>query len=274
MDTNKPYYITGASDCCENSRDDIITNRQKLYSEKNKVIQDNKLSHLITVNTPKRRRSRNEGNSHQVSIRYQVWTSKGSVSVCQKFFMAALGVTQRRILTIAKCMNARLSIKERRGGDRKSHKHMHKKKKVRAFISKLRGRKSHYNRAKSQRIYLSSEMNIAKLHKLYNETTTTECRVNYNFFKRIFTKDFNTGFESPACDTCSFCTRQKNRVSMAHDEKKKQSLMMQLRMHKMRASAFYDIMKESHEDSVSFCFDLQQVQVLPKIPIQEAYYAR
>lgn len=33
-------------------------------------------------------------------------------------------------------------------------------------------------------------------------------------------------------------------------------------------------MKETPEGSVSFCFDLQQVQTLPKIPISEAFYAR
>lgn len=33
-------------------------------------------------------------------------------------------------------------------------------------------------------------------------------------------------------------------------------------------------MKERPENTLSFCFDLQQVQVLPKLPIQEAIYAR
>ncbi|XP_050311183.1 uncharacterized protein LOC126746832 [Anthonomus grandis grandis] len=33
-------------------------------------------------------------------------------------------------------------------------------------------------------------------------------------------------------------------------------------------------MKEELPSSVSFCFDLQQVQVLPKVPIQDAFYAQ
>lgn len=33
-------------------------------------------------------------------------------------------------------------------------------------------------------------------------------------------------------------------------------------------------MKEKPEQSVSYCFDLQQVQVLPKVPIQDAFYAQ
>lgn len=34
------------------------------------------------------------------------------------------------------------------------------------------------------------------------------------------------------------------------------------------------MMKEDCADSVTYCFDLQQVQVLPKAPIQEAFYAQ
>lgn len=33
-------------------------------------------------------------------------------------------------------------------------------------------------------------------------------------------------------------------------------------------------MKENPENTVSFCFDLQQVQVLPKVPIQDAFYSQ
>ncbi|VEN57645.1 unnamed protein product [Callosobruchus maculatus] len=33
-------------------------------------------------------------------------------------------------------------------------------------------------------------------------------------------------------------------------------------------------MKEEQPNTVSFCFDLQQVQVLPKVPIQDAFYAQ
>lgn len=33
-------------------------------------------------------------------------------------------------------------------------------------------------------------------------------------------------------------------------------------------------MKAEEPNTISYCFDLQQVQVLPKVPIQEAFYAQ
>lgn len=51
--------------------------------------------------------------------------------------------------------------------------------------------------------------------------------------------------------------------------------MLQKRIHKKRASAFYELLcKKDDATTITFCFDLQQLQVLPKKPIQQAYYAR
>lgn len=49
--------------------------------------------------------------------------------------------------------------------------------------------------------------------------------------------------------------------------------MVEKRVHTKRARAFYQHLKEDVPDSVSLCFDLQQIQPLPKTPIQEAYYS-
>lgn len=50
--------------------------------------------------------------------------------------------------------------------------------------------------------------------------------------------------------------------------------MVEKRIHKKRAQAFYDLLKTNVEGSLSLAFDLQQIQPLPKTPIQEAFYAR
>lgn len=49
---------------------------------------------------------------------------------------------------------------------------------------------------------------------------------------------------------------------------------MDLLIHKTRAKQFFKLMKEESADTVAYCFDLQQVQVLPKAPITEAFYAQ
>lgn len=50
------------------------------------------------------------------------------------------------------------SPKENRGGDKISKKSEHKKHSISKFIGELRGIESHYNRSRSQRVYLSAHL--------------------------------------------------------------------------------------------------------------------
>ncbi|KAJ8870436.1 hypothetical protein PR048_029458 [Dryococelus australis] len=50
--------------------------------------------------------------------------------------------------------------------------------------------------------------------------------------------------------------------------------MTEKRVHNLRAATFYKSMQQNVDDSVTLRFDLQQIQPLPKSPIQEAYYSR
>ena len=165
---------------------------------------------------------------------------------------------------------------EKRGGDRKSYKSAEKKNSVRDFIRKLQGRESHYGRNKSRRIYLDPSLSIAKLHKMYQSSVSDQYKVKFPMFYKIFVKEFNISFSTPAIDVCSTCTQLRNKIMSSEDGRMKQQLMTEMRLHKLRASAFYNLLRETREvgDSTSFCFDLQQVQPLPKTPIQQAYYSR
>ncbi|CAH1980234.1 unnamed protein product [Acanthoscelides obtectus] len=171
-------------------------------------------------------------------------------------------------------MKAGSGISENRGGDRRSQKNVEKRKKVKAFIASLKGQESHYGRAKSKRIYLSAEYNITILHRLYNDSVEESYKVNYKYFSRIFSNDFNIGFGTPATDVCGFCTRHLNLLSMVNGQREKQTVITNLRVHKLRAKQFFKMMKEKSGDGMAFCFDLQQVQPLPKVPISEAFYAQ
>lgn len=93
-------------------------------------------------------------------------------------------------------------------------------------------------------------------------------------FYKMFHGEFNIGFSTPASDVCSTCTLLMNKIKSEKDPTKKVELMTQKRIHKLRANAFYEIMKTSVPDSVTLCFDLQQVLPLPCTPIGECFYAR
>lgn len=250
--------------------------RGKVYKYQDKIKQDTTISHLLQVYTPTRKRSRNLQNEkhHSMSIKYKIWTSSTKKDVCQKMFLSVFGVSQRRVQNIAKKMKSGVGIVENRGGDHRSYKTTSKKLKVIEFIRNLKGTESHYGRAKSRRIYLQSELNISKLAKAYNNSVGPSYQVNYKFFSRIFNTQFNIGFGSPASDVCGFCVRHQRQIHLCQDPQEKMKLMTNLRVHRLRSKQFHKMMKEESNESLSFCFDLQQVQVLPKVPIGDAFYAQ
>lgn len=106
---------------------------------------------------------------------------------------------------------------------------------------------------------------------MFNDQCGDELKVKCSMFRRIFVNKFNIGFKSPASDTCSTCCLLKEKIRSTPLHKVRQSaektqLMVQKRVHFQRAKTFYEHMKTDIPDSISFCFDLQQIQPLPKKP--------
>lgn len=69
--------------------------------------------------------------------------------------------------------------------------------KVQAFIESLQAVEPHYCRSKSSvRVYLTSELNIKKLWKMYNNglNETPELKVKEQFFRNVFNTKYNAGF--------------------------------------------------------------------------------
>lgn len=260
--------------------DEIKQRRSDFYKSSNKIEQDQKLSHMIAVCEPLRNRSRattlpGKAKKKTVSVSY-IWRKPtgGYTPVCQKFLLATLGIKKDRLVSVAKTIYAGGIPKENRGGDRKSKKSEEKKQKIREFIKKFPATESHYGRQKSKRIYLSCDLSISKICSLYNESVTAVHQASPSMFRRVFLSDFNIGFKSPACDICSTCVNLKNAIKQNQDARKKNSLMAQYRLHKLRANAFYQLAKRELPSVHTACFDLQQVHPLPKTPIGEAFYKR
>lgn len=109
---------------------------------------------------------------------------------------------------------------------------------------------------------------------MYNNWVPENLRVTKTMFQKVFSEDFNIGFKSPASDACSTCILLSNKIKMATNLDDKRILMVQKRVHNLRTKAFYKLCKNDDTDSENFCFDLQQVQPLPRTPIQESFYSR
>lgn len=103
--------------------------RENFYTDADKVTQDTKLSHLIEIEIPKRKRSRKleDQKHHKFTLKYHIRKQNEQFLVCQKMFLTAFNVSQKSVQNIAKRMQAGTGITEKRGGDRKSHKTINKR---------------------------------------------------------------------------------------------------------------------------------------------------
>lgn len=197
------------------------------------------------------------------------------VPVCQKAFLGILQITRSRVEFVTKNFQKSGSLpEESRGGDRVSIKFNEKKQSVIKFISSLTCSDAHYCRSKSGRKYLPGELSIAKLHKMYNDSVEENLMVKESYFRFVFNHNFNIGFGSPRLDMCSTCIELKERMKLEKDPEKKQDFLVQRAIHKKRAKAFYDNLKEDDPSVMNVSFDCQKNLPLPKLPDQEVYYRR
>lgn len=153
---------------------------------------------------------------------------------------------------------------------------MDRKNEVIAFIKKINVIESHYCRSKSSsRVYISSELNIKKLWQIYNsEALTDSLTVKESYFLHIFCTEFNIGFGTPSTDACSTCISLAEKIKHSDCITKKNELKTELKLHKLKANAFYSKLKEDKNDLLIVSFDCQKNQPLLRVPDQAAYYSR
>ncbi|RVE45245.1 hypothetical protein evm_010135 [Chilo suppressalis] len=196
--------------------------------------------------------------------------------ICQRVFLQILGIGIHRVRNIAKkfLTAGQLPI-ESRGGDRISHKNTHKAQAVMQFIESFKCVESHYCRSStSTRKYVSSELNIKKMWKMYQVKHSDEFKVRQCFFRNIFVKKYNIGFKTPRVDVCSKCLEFSVKIKSQQNPALKQMLITEQRIHKLKANSFYYYLKQKEDKTLTMSFDCQKNQVLPKIPDQSAYYSR
>ncbi|CAH2207570.1 jg26512 [Pararge aegeria aegeria] len=98
--------------------------------------------------------------------------------------------------------------------------------------------------------------------------------VTHSFFRKVFTRYFNIGFGTPRQDVCSTCIQITEQIKHEKSVAEKQKLMTNLRIHKLRAKAFFLKLREENDDLLTLSFDCQKNLPLPKVADQAAYYSR
>lgn len=266
--------------CYQITENDVSEFRKTLFANESKIQQDNFLLQHTKLQAAARSRTleANRKRDRSMSVEYFVKGVSGKrFHVCRQTFESIVKpIGKTRITGVLKrSFTTGQVASETRGGDRIKDKNLQKKNSIRNFIGRLKARESHYGRGKSVRLYLPSQLkNIRTLHRMYNNCEPL--KVKFSMFYEIFSKEYNLSFNNPRVDVCTTCESLRNRLKAAETEDTKQALQTQLRIHKRRSKAFYTTIRDKSEDphTIVIVYDLQQVQALPQVPIQEAYYSR
>lgn len=104
-------------------------------------------------------------------------------------------------------------------------------------------RESHYGREKSDKFYLSPELNIKIMHQLYLKKYEHHCYevlpqgenvmplITYDFFVRYFKQNFNYSFGRSRTDTCKKCDLLDNKLRSTLDEAERNALKTEKDVH-------------------------------------------
>lgn len=265
--------------CTTLTMPDVYHFHKSFYAIPNKIQQDNFiLKYCVVLKTSRRRPKTGLRSKKDMAVTYFVRkkSTGEAIPVCKSSFLGVLCLNKNRIQGVLKRHLRTGSVaSENRGGDRHSLKFLERKQVVINFVKKFKPVESHYCRGKSNRQYLSSELNITKMWRMYTasvELTTHHVKLSY--FRNIFNTNFNIGFGSPRTDMCSTCLQLKEKIKMSKNEVEKSDLQTELKVHNMRAKAFFSLLKEDREGLKTFSFDCQKNQPLPKLPDQATYYSR
>lgn len=240
---------------------------------------------LISVTGVKRRRHGNYEDSansrRQATVYFTLPNGKGDIlQVCKKTFMNVYDITKRRIETIVKAKkNGELTFTEKRGNKKRNRKFSKDDESlIIEHVNSFPKEKSHYTRSRSDKDYLSQDLNINRLFRAFQEKNP-KSNITYRYYYQTFKRFFpNLSFHHPRSDTCGTCDLLHNKIRTDPNNKEAKT---KLDIHHRKAEKARELMKMDHERSQhptsevsTIAIDLEQVLSLPTLTHGEMFYLR
>lgn len=255
------------------------------------VNQGNFLYGLINITPVKQRRPREEDDTNttkrQVSVTYCLPKSnQGHVQVCKKSFRDIMGLSSRRVKTIIeKKKKGDVIYKSFRGKNPKSHAHKTKYtlqdvEQIKAHVSSFPTEESHYSRHKTNKLFLSPDLNIHRLYLAY-KVAHPDTNIDQRFYRRVFKKSFpKLSFHRPRADTCATCDRLKNKINVV-DGINKLKIISNKELHLKKAEKATQLLNDDNNKSqmpssqtCTVSMDMQQVIFTPTLTHSNMFYSR
>lgn len=218
-------------------------------------------------------------SKRQVTVSYTLPTRSGNfVAVCKATFMNTFAVSRKRLdVIITKKKAGDTFYVDRRTCHKKSKFSETDREAIKAHINLIPRDVGHYTRAKSDKEYLSPDLNINRLFKAFQQRNPGTA-VTYKFYRSVFIKDFpKLSFRRPRMDTCHTCDRLdcEVRANLGTSAQAK----IELELHQRRAERARNILKEDTCESLlpgsqvcCLSMDLQQVMFVPTLVHSDMFY--
>lgn len=196
---------------------EVYNFHKMFYQYKDRKSQNLFLLKHLEINPVRRQRVKDEHRKYSQSLcstRFFVRDSKQAlVQICQQAFLKILHISRHRLNNIAKRYIQNGDLNEKRGGVANSVKARSAQQieDIKLFMAQFPSKESHYCRSQTLRRYLSCDLNIEKLYRMYSEWTQLK-GVKSSYFRFVFNTQMNFGFGSPASDVCSTCLSFKEQI--------------------------------------------------------------
>ena len=275
--------------CCSVSisDDDRATICREYYSLEEYNVKKQFLCNLVLEEPVKRKRSRSEvPNPKKVknkSRAYYLYASDGSKKrVCQKFFCKTFAISFRVVDT---ALAGRGESGAFVGGDKRIGRPAPNKinedrlQHIRDHINSFPKVLPHYCRKNTQKQYLSPDLNIKQMYRLYRDDYCVRMKISpvkEHKYRDVFTHEFNLRCFTPKKDQCSLCNSYYEATGEDPLLAKKWEEHKQREKESMEEKA-NDKQRVSKDNTTSFAavsFDLEAVLVTPHAGDAQIYYKR
>nr|CAI5840557.1 unnamed protein product [Callosobruchus analis] len=244
----------------------------------------------------RRRPKGGTGVTKSQTFSYKIRNGIFEKKVCKTVFMNFHGITKSRVERIASYMAKNVVGPKDMCGryDNRPNKIPDDiVKSIEYHTNSFPRRKSHYSRKDNMnRRYLSPELNVKLMHRLYLKKYEPEQyallgkpefkpKVTYTYYRRVFIDNFNLSFGHPRTDTCKVCEILENNIKSAkNDDETLNKLNVEKKLHLTKADIFYKDLREktklSQQDPTIevLSFDFEQNMPLPHVPASAVFYMR
>ena len=162
----------------------------------------------------KRKGTKKEVSSREFTMLYYLESQGTRHTVCKKFFLGTLGISQSRIFYFYSRLTAPgtgIPQEKTQGQHCKYRVPDDLTDTVRRHIESFPTIESHYARAKTSRLYLEKNLNSAIMYDLYKHQCEDEGKgfVKLHKYRQVFNEEYNMSFIKPKTDRCDACEKDK-----------------------------------------------------------------